>query len=152
MGQILSDVTSVLDYKNSKQEADSKRKQILAEMSADEATKTNLVKKALSAQRAKYGAGGVSGINMTTGAVLDRIKSETSEPYDQKQRESMNKLKSAKNTKTPNLLKMFLKHFYCQRRETNYSQTFAMSGPYILQKILINFQPKFVFFESGFFS
>ena len=47
MGQILSDVTTVLDYNNSKNEANSKRKQILQEMSNDQATKVNLVKKAL---------------------------------------------------------------------------------------------------------
>lgn len=111
MGQILSDVTEILDSQDAKKQANTKRKQILQEMSENETKKTNLVKKALATQRAKYGAGGMQSANMTTGAVLDRIKSETSEPYDQKQRESMNKLKSAKNTKTPNLLKMFLKHF-----------------------------------------
>lgn len=111
MGQILSDVTSVLDYKNSKSEADSKRKKILEEMSADEATKTNLVKKALSAQRAKYGAGGVSGANMTTGAVLKRIQDETSEPYEKKRRENLTKLKSLKGDNETNLLKKLLKHF-----------------------------------------
>lgn len=111
MGQILSDVTSVLDYKNSKNEANSKRQQILEEMAADEATKTNLVKKALSAQRAKYGAGGVSGANMTTGAVLKRIEAETSEPYDKKRRENLTKLKAVKDTNQTSLLKKLLKHF-----------------------------------------
>ena len=111
MGQILSDVTSVLDYKNSNKEADTKRKQILAEMSEDEATKTNLVKKALSAQRAKYGAGGVSGTNMTTGAVLKRIQDETAEPYDKKRRENLRKLNSVKSGDNTNLLKRLLKHF-----------------------------------------
>ena len=82
MGQILSDVTDVLNYNDSKNETNSKRKQILKEMSADEAKKTNLVKKALAAQRAKYGAGGVNGANMTTGAVMKRIGAEQAEPYD----------------------------------------------------------------------
>lgn len=111
MGQILSDVTDVLNYKDSKNETNSKRKQILKEMSADEVKKTNLVKKALAAQRAKYGAGGVNGANMTTGAVLKRIGAETAEPYDEKRRANLNKLKSLKESKSPNLLKMFLKHF-----------------------------------------
>ena len=111
MGQILSDVTSVLDYKDSKKEANSKRQQILEEMSADEATKTNLVKKALSAQRAKYGASGVSGATMTTGAVLKRIQNETAEPYDKKRRDNLTKLKSVKGANQTNLLKKLMKHF-----------------------------------------
>jgi hypothetical protein len=111
MGQILSDVTSVLDYKDSKKEANNKRQQILQEISADEATKTNLVKKALSAQRAKYGAGGIGGANMTTGAVLKRIESETAEPYDKKRRENLTKLKSVKEANQTNLLKKLIKHF-----------------------------------------
>ena len=111
MGQILSDVTEVLNYQDAKKEANTKRKQILQEMSLDEAKKTNLVKKALAAQRAKYGAGGVNGANMTTGAVLKRIGAETAEPFDEKRRANMDKLKATKKTKSPNLLKMFLKHF-----------------------------------------
>ena len=112
MGQILSDVTEVLNDQESKKEASSKRKQILKEMSADEAKKTNLIKKALATQRAKYGAGGVNGANMTTGAVLKRISDETAEPYDEKRRANLSKLKSVKESKSPNLLKMFLKHLY----------------------------------------
>ena len=111
MGQILSDVTEVLDYSNSKKETNNKRKQILQEMAEDEATKTNLVKKALATQRAKYGAGGVNGANMTTDAVLKRINSETSEPYDKKRRENLDKLKSVKQKQPTNLLKRLLKHF-----------------------------------------
>ena len=111
MGQILSDVTEILDYKDSKKEANSKRKQILQEIAKDEATKTNLVKKALAVQRAKYGASGVNGTNMTTGAVLNRIKSETAEPYDEKRRTNIAKLKSVKSANSTNLLKKFLDHF-----------------------------------------
>ena len=111
MGQILSDVTEVLNYNNSKQSATSKRKQILQEMANDEATKTNLVKKALAVQRAKYGADGVNGVNMTTGAVLKRISEETAEPYDNKRRVNLTKLKTIKTPKTTNLLKKLLKHF-----------------------------------------
>lgn len=111
MGQILSDVTDVLNYSNSKEEASSKRKQILREMSEDEATKTNLIKKALAAQRAKYGADGVNGANMTTGAVLKRIQEETAEPYESKRRTNLTKLKSIKKPEATNLLKKLLKHF-----------------------------------------
>ena len=44
MGQIVSDVTEVLNYKKSKKEAKSKRQEILQQMADDEATKINLVK------------------------------------------------------------------------------------------------------------
>ena len=111
MGQIMSDVTAVLDDNNSKQTAESKRKQILREMAMDQATKTNLVKKALATQRAKYGAGGMNGANMTTGAVLKRIESETAEPYDNKRQTNLAKLKSVKHGDQTNLLKKLLKHF-----------------------------------------
>lgn len=111
MGQIVSDVTDVLDYKNSKKEASSKRKEILQQIAQDEATKTNLVKKALAAQRAKYGAGGVARENMTTGAVLKRIQDETAEPYNEKRRANMTKLKAVNSAKSTNLLKKLLSRF-----------------------------------------
>ena len=39
MGQLVSDVTKVLDYKESKKEAENQRQKILSQMAADEATK-----------------------------------------------------------------------------------------------------------------
>lgn len=111
MGQIVSDVTEVLDYKKAKKEANSKRQEILQQMAEDEATKTNLVKKALATQRAKYGAGGMNRENMTTGAVLKRIQDETAQPYDEKRRANLTKMKSIKNEKSTNLLKKLLAHF-----------------------------------------
>ena len=111
MGQIVSDVTEVLDYKKSKKEANNKRQEILQEMAEDEATKTNLVKKALAAQRAKYGAGGMNRENMTTGAVLKRIQDETEKPYDDKRRANLTKLAAVKNPKSKNLLKKLLSRF-----------------------------------------
>jgi len=111
MGQIVSDVTEVLDYKKSKKEANSKRQEILQQMADDEATKTNLIKKALATQRAKYGAGGIARENMTTGAVLKRIQDETAKPYDDKRRANIDKLKSVKSAKSTNLLKKLLAHF-----------------------------------------
>lgn len=110
MGQIVSDVTDILDYKKSKKQADTERKKVLAEMAADEKAKTNLVKKTLASQRAKYGASGMSGRGMTEGAVLKRLKSETAEPYEEKRRTNMSKLKSIKAEK-PNLLKTLLSRF-----------------------------------------
>ncbi|MBQ8255867.1 MAG: hypothetical protein IJY99_02800 [Alphaproteobacteria bacterium] len=107
MGQIVSDVTDILDYKDAKKEAKSQRKEILAEMAKDEAEKTNLVKKVLAAQRAKYGASGMSNNGMTEGAVLKRLKSETAAPYAEKRRANLAKLKNAKASK-PNLLKSLL--------------------------------------------
>lgn len=110
MGQIVSDVTDILDYKKSKKQADTERKKVLAEMAADEKAKTNLVKKTLASQRAKYGASGMSGRGMTEGAVLKRLKAETAEPYEEKRRTNMSKLKSIKAEK-PNLLKTLLSRF-----------------------------------------
>lgn len=112
MGQIVSDVTEVLDYKKAKKEAHSARKQVLAQMAEDEQAKTNLVKKALAAQRAKYGASGMSGAGrgMTEEAVLKRLRDETEEPYETKRRTSLEKLKSIKASK-PNLVKGVLAHF-----------------------------------------
>ena len=111
MGQIVSDVIEVLDYDKSKKETKSKRKEILQQMAEDEKTKANLVKKALATQRAKYGAGGMARENMTTGAVLKRIQGETAEPYDEKRRTNLAKLKATKGEKSPNLLKKLLAHF-----------------------------------------
>ncbi len=112
MGQIVSDVTDVLDYKQSKKEAKSARKQILQQMADDEVAKTNLVKKTLAAQRAKYGAAGMSGAGrgMTEEAVLKRIREETEEPYVAKRNNNIEKLKQIKVAK-PNLLKTFIDRF-----------------------------------------
>ncbi len=110
MGQIVSDVTDILDYKDDKKQAKSQRQEILAQMAADEVTKTNLVKKALATQRAKYGASGMSGRGMTEGAVLQRLKDETAAPYAEKRRKNINKLKNIKKPKN-NLLKSLLSRF-----------------------------------------
>ena len=110
MGQIVSDVTSVLDYKQAKKEAKNERSKILQQMATDAAEKTNLVKKTLAAQRAKYGAAGMSHNGVTEGAVLKRLQAETEAPYDEKQRSSLKKLKSIK-AKKPNLLKAWLSRF-----------------------------------------
>lgn len=110
MGQIVSDVTDILDYKKNKKTAETERQKILAQMAADEKSKTNLVKKSLAAQRAKYGASGMSGRGMTEGAVLKRLKSEAEEPFAEKKRTNLEKLKSTKAQK-PNLLKTILSRF-----------------------------------------
>ena len=111
MGQIVSDVTDVLDYKKSKKEAKTARQEILRQIAEDEATKSNLVKKALAAQRAKYGAGGMARENMTTGAVLKRLSDEAGAPYNEKRRVNMTKLQAVKNVKPTNLLKKLLSRF-----------------------------------------
>lgn len=110
MGQIVNDVTEILDYKDAKKAAKSERKEILAKMAADEAAKTNLVKKALATQRAKYGASGMSSNGITEGAVLKRIKSEVSAPYEEKKQASIAKLKKTKAKKV-NLLEKILSRF-----------------------------------------
>lgn len=107
MGQLVSDVTKVLDYKESKKEAENQRQKILAQMAADEATKTNLIKKALASQRAKYGASGNTGNGLSENAVLKRLRDETAQPYDDKRKENIDKIKKLKTNK-PNILKLWL--------------------------------------------
>lgn len=107
MGQLVSDVTKVLDYQNDKKQAASERQKILAQMAEDEATKTNLIKKVLATQRAKYGASGNSGTSFSEQSVLKRLRAETAEPYDEKRKSNQEKLKNTK-TKKPNLLKSWL--------------------------------------------
>lgn len=107
MGQLVSDVTKVLDYKNAKKNAENQRQKILAQMAEDEATKMNLIKKVLSTQRAKYGATGNSGKGFSETAVLKRLRDETAEPYDEKYKNNLEKMQNIKTSKT-NLLKAWL--------------------------------------------
>ena len=107
MGQLVSDVTKILDYKESEKEAENQRQKILAQMAKDEATKTNLIKKALSAQRAKYGASGNSGTGLSENAVLKRLRAETAEPYNAKHEENIEKIRKLKVSK-PNIIKNWL--------------------------------------------
>lgn len=110
MGQLVSDVTELLDYKDDKKQAKNQRQEILQQMAADDAEKNNLIKKVLANQRAKYGASGMSNSGMTEGAVLKRLKSETAAPYEKKRNDNLSKLKKASATK-PNLLKSLLSRF-----------------------------------------
>lgn len=110
MGQIVSDVTEILDYKDANKASKSERKEIIKKIAADEAEKTNLVKKALATQRAKYGAAGMSANGITEGAVLKRLKSETSAPYEEKKQANIAKLKKTKAKKV-NLLEKILSRF-----------------------------------------
>lgn len=107
MGQLVSDVTKVLDYKESKKNAENERQKILAAMAEDEKAKNNLIKKVLAEQRATYGASGNSGTSFSESAVLKRLRSETATPYEEKRKTNLNKIKSLK-VKKPNLLKTWL--------------------------------------------
>lgn len=107
MGQLVSDVTKILDYKDSKKSAENERQKILAEIAADEANKTNLIKKVLATQRAKYGAMGNTGESFSDNAVLKRLRKETSESFDNKKQENLEKIQKLK-TKKPNILKNWL--------------------------------------------
>ena len=107
MGQLVSDVTSVLDYNNSKKTAKNERQKILEQIASNENTKTNLIKKVLAEQRAKYGATGNSGTSLSEDAVLKRLRSETAEPYEEKKKTNLEQLKKIK-VKKPNLLKAWL--------------------------------------------
>lgn len=108
MGQIISDVTDILNNQNAKKSEESSRKQILSEMAKDNRDKENLVKKVLATQRAKYGAGGMSNNGMTEEAVLERLKQETSGTFESKHAANLNKLKNM-NTKKKNLVTSILK-------------------------------------------
>lgn len=107
MGQLVSDVTKVLDYNNSKKTAENQRQKILAQIAADENTKTNLIKKALASQRAKFGANGNAGDSFSENAVLKRLREETAQPYDEKKQSNLEKIKKTK-VKKPNIIKTWL--------------------------------------------
>ena len=107
MGQLVSDVAKILDYNNSKQKAQNERQKILTQIASDEKTKTNLIKKALAEQRAKYGASGNTGNSFSENAVLKRLRDETARPYEVKKQENMEKIKKTK-VKKPNIIKTWL--------------------------------------------
>ena len=107
MGQLVSDVDKILDYNNSKQTAKNQRQKILTQIAADEKEKTNLIKKVLSTQRAKYGASGNTGNSLSEDAVLKRLRSENAQPYENKKKENIEKIKKIK-VKKPNLVKSWL--------------------------------------------
>jgi len=107
MGQLVSDVTDVLNYQKSKKTASSKRQEILQQIAKDEQAKTNLIKKTLAAQRAKYGADGVNMNTTTAGAVLNRLRDEVTQPYQDKKETNLKKLQKIK-VKKPNLVKKLL--------------------------------------------
>jgi hypothetical protein len=110
MGQIVTDVTDILDYKDAKKSAKNQRQEILKKMADDETEKTNLVKKVLATQRAKYGAAGMSSNGITEGAVLKRLRSETAAPFEEKKQDNLKKLKNTKAKKV-NLLEKLLSRF-----------------------------------------
>jgi hypothetical protein len=109
MGQIANDIETILNNKQARKEAKSERQKLLAEMQRVSAEKTDMLKKALAAQRARFGAGGTGG-GMSADAVLKRLESETGEPYEDKLRDAREKMKKIKTPKT-NLLKTLLNRF-----------------------------------------
>jgi len=113
MGQLVSDVTGVLTQNSQNKQIKQERQQVLTQMAADEAAKTNLVKKAIAKQKAIYGASGMSGTGMTEEAVLNRLRDETAQPYDDKKLANLTKLASLKksNSGTTNILKSILNGF-----------------------------------------
>lgn len=99
MGQLVSDVTSVLNYKKDKKEYANERQKILSQIASDEAAKANLVKKALAKQRATYGAGGMTGKGMTEEAVLNRLRNEAEDPFNEKRTANLEKISKIKKPK-----------------------------------------------------
>lgn len=111
MGQLVSDVTQILDAKKSNKQANNSRLEILEQIAKDEQAKTNLVKKALASQRAKYGAAGINASSTSAGSVLKRLRDETEQPYNDKKQANLQKLKNIKTNKKTNLLKTLLSRF-----------------------------------------
>ena len=109
MGQIISDVTDILNYKENKNANERNKKKILDDIASNEAEKENIVKKVLGAQRARYGASGMSVDGVSEKNVLNRLEQETASPYENKKNESIAKLKSIK-TKKKNMLVSILEH------------------------------------------
>lgn len=107
MGQLVSDVSKILEYNNSKKNAENERQKILTQIASDEKLKTNLIKKVLAGQRAKYGASGNTGNSFSEDAVLKRLRDETGQPYEEKKQENLEKIKKNK-VKKPNLVKSWL--------------------------------------------
>ena len=109
MGQIVSDVRDILNYSDSKKIANTTKNKILSDIASDETEKQNLVKKVLSAQRAKYGADGRMVNGTTEAAVLNRLKTEIEKPYQEKEKVNLNKLRNTK-AKKKNILVYVLEH------------------------------------------
>ena len=109
MGQVISDVTDILNYKENKNTAEKNKNKILSDIASDEAEKENIVKKVLATQRAKYGASGVSSNGISEQNVLGRLKDETEAPYESKKEANINKLKNI-SVKKKNMLVSILEH------------------------------------------
>ncbi|MCL2758425.1 MAG: hypothetical protein FWE64_03840 [Alphaproteobacteria bacterium] len=99
MGQNIDDIQNIMniadqrkDRRNARKEINNERAQILKQMERDATKRTNLINKTLAKQRAKFGAGGMSGKGMTEEAVLKRLREETGEPFDEKDINHRNRL------------------------------------------------------------
>jgi hypothetical protein len=101
----------VLDNKKAGRETKKERRKILDQIAADEAAKTNLVKKALARQRAVFGAAGMTGKGMTEEAVLKRLREETEQPFDAKKAANMNRISKIRKPKKTNLVRLFNSKF-----------------------------------------
>lgn len=104
VSEIITDIETVKNYKNAKKEAESERQKIIADMQKTNAEKVNMIKKTLAAQRAKFGAGG-AGDGMSKDAVLERMKDETAESFNERLRAAQVKFDSIKKPSIFSLLK-----------------------------------------------
>ncbi|MDR1826101.1 MAG: hypothetical protein LBQ49_00230, partial [Rickettsiales bacterium] len=89
-------------------EAKSKRQKILADMKKTNGEKINVIKKALAAQRAKFGAAGANADGMSKDAVLERIRAEAAEPFEEKLKDAKEKLRGIKTASRFNLIRGIL--------------------------------------------
>jgi len=108
MAQYANDIEAVLKYKDAKKEAQNERQKILAEMKKTSEEKNNVIKKAIAAQRAKFGAGGTADGGLSADAVLDRLRAEAAEPFDEKLNNASARLRAIKNPSRSNLIKGIL--------------------------------------------
>ncbi|MDR0319132.1 MAG: hypothetical protein LBH81_00110 [Rickettsiales bacterium] len=114
MSQYQNEINEILGV-NDKKEKDkikSERAKVNAQLAEDKAQRANLVKKALAAQRAKFGAAGSSGDSASDAAVLKRLSEEAAEGMDEKIAKGEGRLSSLKykDRRAKNLLKILMKH------------------------------------------
>ncbi|MCL2629522.1 MAG: hypothetical protein FWD33_02425 [Alphaproteobacteria bacterium] len=117
MSQYSNEIQDIIGLNNKKEnkKIQSERAKVLAQIAEDKRTRSNLVKKALAAQKAKFGAGGSEGKSDSDQAVLKRIEEETAEALDaqiEAKEDKLSKIKRPARTRAPrNLLKKLLKQF-----------------------------------------
>ncbi|MDR0449154.1 MAG: hypothetical protein LBG89_01685 [Rickettsiales bacterium] len=115
MSQYTNEINEIigLDSKKEAKKIKSERAKVMLQIAEDKKTRANLVKKALAAQQAAFGAGGSSGLSASDAAVLKRIEEEAGAGMDDKIAKGESRLSGLRNPKdrrAKNLLRSLLKH------------------------------------------